>query len=389
MYKSSRTGALRALLLAAATASSLGCGDSGDGNPNPSDAGGGGSGGSAKGGSGGESAAGGVASGSSGQGGSNVSTCVPGTVQACPCAGSDKNGVQTCQANGTYGSCTSCPSGSGGKGGSSAGGSSGQGGSGGTGGAGGSGGSGQSGQGGSGGSSAGQGGQGGASGAGAGGAGGSGATGGTGGAGFAFECKDPKPHVVNGVDTGYAQCASGAYVRRENKACPVPAINSTCSDPSSTCKSPDDCAQFPGTYCQPFSEGSNLCGCMTAFDPCVHDTACSSGNICVCLSDGARCLSGFCSSSADCAVGDCMQVSCRMDAGSLLFGGEFRCQTAQDTCAVATDCPDDQDCLFVNGHRSCGAKCMGPVEMGVPGRPLHVEASRRLAALTKHAEAWG
>lgn len=397
MFVSPRLSTLRALLLAAATVTSLGCGD--DPSPTSTGAGSGAAGVGASSGGGGA----GASSGTSGQSGAGAApgSCVPGIVNVCPCAASSGEGVQTCQANGTFGSCEGC---SGGEGGSDT--------------AGGSGGGSQGGA--------------GSGGAGAGGKGGAGGAGGKGGAGGAagtppcnvesngnpcgdcivknccevatdcfadatceaclgaqapagceqnaaykaldqcsfaacqaecyatpskYPCEGAEEVVYQGKITGYVRCSDGRLVRREVLECPtkpyVPYPTSCAS--GGECVHDAECTAGLEGRCQSIGD---FCGCFYNPSPCAKDGDCGAGKICVCGDTSGHCESALCTSSDDCAVGDCVE-------SSSCTGNFFTCQTAQDTCGSSDDCKGNSNgpsCWAQGGKWGCAPGfCEGPV----------------------------
>ncbi len=227
---------------------------------------------------------------------------------------------------------------------------------------------------------AGTGGSGGSSGSsGSGGSGGG--SGGSGGSTFLkFPCKNPKPVIVGGVDTGYDNCDGGFMRRRKVVDCPsLLPRNSVCAGAdagmgSSNCTTDSDCTDQPNGYCDPSGPGGAP-GCYCRYG-CRTDADCGSGSICVCADPVGYCAQSTCKSDSSCSGYLCSSYVANPGCG----GTAFACQTAGDSCAGDSDCPSGYQCSYDGAHHAC-------VQIGCAiGRPFLVEGIERLAATAERGD---
>lgn len=169
----------------------------------------------------------------------------------------------------------------------------------------------------------------------------------TGGGAGLRPCEGSEPILQLGADapSGFERCASGMIHRVEKVTCEVPQAASNCVDNSDggACMSNVDCGDPFGQCIQ--VNGANItCNCVFG---CQTDADCTPGQICVCggVLDGfpaTTCLPAKCASDASCADGALCAFS---QVPSL---GDFTaCQTPEDQCDSADDCPNGQTCLFI------------------------------------------
>ncbi len=195
-------------------------------------------------------------------------------------------------------------------------------------------------------------------------------------------CTDPEPIVLGCLDTGVDRCAEGFLRRREAVACPTwHRPEATCSGHPGGCTSDAECGN--GQICDfiPTAGPSpGFCECRG----CRGDADCEAGQLCLCGDGAGECVWSSCRVDGDCASGlfcASFDEAYSPHCDSVDLGG-FACQTAQDHCAVASECPDDGAGLGAtcsvgaNGVRSCGS-----VSCGV-GRPLVIDGEVRVASET-------
>lgn len=188
-----------------------------------------------------------------------------------------------------------------------------------------------------------------------------------------FPCVDSQPILINGKETGYETCANGMIHRRNIIACPVyvPDPAKTCAVTGGQCQTDADCAgkgnnpictngsggMMPGCFCQP---------------TCSTDADCGNGQICVCGEGYSKCIASNCKNDDACPVGVC---GAYVDNPGCDFPG-YACQTEKDTCAMAKDCPPQQQCTIT--EPGLGREC-SPPNCAI-GRPFEVEGQWRAAA---------
>jgi hypothetical protein len=183
------------------------------------------------------------------------------------------------------------------------------------------------------------------------------------------------------VATGFETCAEGYSHRVEKRACGSPSDHDEALprvaeyvDCFGADRTPDSskCSQFAYGYCYAPQAATCVSGCVT-------DEDCGSAMMCVCghpeSPTGGVCQPATCSTDAECGSNSL----CASYQGSC-SGAGFSCQSAQDECFAASDCPtptvgtDAKTCARAGDHRAC--------EYCVVGRPFLVEAKLRVAPLS-------
>ncbi len=200
---------------------------------------------------------------------------------------------------------------------------------------------------------------------------------------YARECENPEDVLVGCLDTGVDRCENGFFTRPEAVACPQwhrPASDFTCSGGDGLggdgeCESDSDCGA--GAVCDAYFIGppaGDGCRCQPT---CETDDDCGTGNLCLCGEGGGRCVTATCRTDDDCGPG--------LHCASMNTGGcdptiAFHCQTNEDACVEAAECPadgmGDAGCVVDgSGVRICetGHGC------AAVGRPLVVEGEVRFA----------
>jgi hypothetical protein len=184
--------------------------------------------------------------------------------------------------------------------------------------------------------------------------------------------------------------ANGTVHRAGPEACDPTIRSAACKgdERSKSCESDGDCTEGAHGKCiTGVGQIGTYCGCVYS---CADDSECKADSdgtptVCVCanaLPQGggqSRCVTARCQSDAECTGGDC-GVSAYHNGCGISYS--LACRSANDTCAVADDCP---------GGTTCGAdhtgrwRCMG--RNCVIGRPLFVEG-RAQAAPPVNDSAW-
>ncbi len=84
--------------------------------------------------------------------------------------------------------------------------------------------------------------------------------------------------------------------------------------------------------------------------PCIQDDDCGPGMACFCAysaspgsSSQSRCLPAHCRTDAECGAGSRCALTYQ----------EFSCLSPLDECHTSEDCPTDQACRYIAGHRQC------------------------------------
>jgi len=197
---------------------------------------------------------------------------------------------------------------------------------------------------------------------------------------YARECEDAEPVLLGCLDTGLDRCSNGFFKRREAVSCPRwhrPASEFTCSASDSLVGCETDSACGPTAVCNQFFFGppaGDACECATT---CETDADCTGEQLCLCGDGGGRCVTASCQTDADCGPG--------LHCASMNTGGcnpelAFHCQSDDDACISAADCPSDGmgdvGCVVgAAGARACetGFGCEAA------GRPLVVMGEVRFA----------
>jgi len=147
------------------------------------------------------------------------------------------------------------------------------------------------------------------------------------------------------------------------------------SQPASSCTSDADCTARPLGYCARTSSATPAYSVDMCHYGCLQDEDCGSGFLCECGVPVGQCVSAGCRSDADCG-GDSL---CAAWYGESVCGTaerRYSCQSPEDECNMAADCPSDYFCSGEGGVRHCQ-----PPSGIVCGRPFLVEGVERQAPL--------
>lgn len=207
------------------------------------------------------------------------------------------------------------------------------------------------------------------------------------------------PRQLRSVDPGLLLCESGVIHRAEPVTCesglPRPMASGAdagaagvtqfellygfaASDTDGVaCSADADCTAEPFGYCAPVYRGVApallVAACIYG---CVVDADCAAGSVCECGDPVGRCIAADCASDDEC---DGRLCTAWFDVNGC---GEpqqhrFACQTADDECAIAADCPRGGSCV-VNEDEVRRCK---PQPSLICGRPFLVHDSPRMATL--------
>ena len=185
------------------------------------------------------------------------------------------------------------------------------------------------------------------------------------------------------LDGGWLRCDSGMLHRASAGQCDsilprpeptvIPPYAQVGEGTSLVCHADADCTEAPYGHCE---AGLYVPGTYCAYG-CVQDSDCADGQVCLCGNG---------------PVGACHAASCRVDSdcpGQSLCASyigdngcgwdQFACQSVQDECAVAADCPVTQGCVLDTSLSVQRRVCID-VACPVPGRPFLIEGRQRLAS---------
>lgn len=186
------------------------------------------------------------------------------------------------------------------------------------------------------------------------------------------------PFVCEEVGTlgGYVRCEGDWMHRPEALECPsvLPRPTMCTGLVDSACQQDADCAEKPNGACQPGFDDEN-CYCEYG---CRVDEDCEAGFVCVCGDPVGECRPATCTVDEDCEEGVCASV----DLSPYCDDVNFVCQSADDQCASALDCPAGKECSIVEGQafRSCvDPSCS-------IGRPFLVAGEVRVAPAARRGD---
>ncbi|MCA9593580.1 MAG: hypothetical protein KC776_09730 [Myxococcales bacterium] len=188
--------------------------------------------------------------------------------------------------------------------------------------------------------------------------GGTAGQGGAGGTTTGFPCKDPKPVLVDGKETGLVTCGTSTIARQEAKTCPTTLPRAdTCTADQTDCTQDSDCSAQANGYCK-FTPGGggapSTCGCAYG---CTEDSDCGTGMRCLCGDPVGTCVAADCGSSADCGNGYECVTSIAYCATP-----QLHCQGPADECGSSDDCDLGMYCTvgsqgnLVCQSAGCGAR---------------------------------
>lgn len=215
----------------------------------------------------------------------------------------------------------------------------------------------------------------------------------------------PGPLVL-GIESGTYRCENGLLHRPAEVTCPSnlprplpPAVDadagadagvSSSSAPSQVdflygqswspspqvfhmCSADAECTERPHGYCTPHGGGSMPPTTQCAYG-CQTNTDCGNGFICECGDPVGHCIPATCQTDDDCPG----EALCAVWFSAYIcdVSEYFSCQTPEDECNTAADCPSDtygSYCSGEGGVRTC------EVNGAVCGRPFLVEGEARLA----------
>jgi hypothetical protein len=204
-------------------------------------------------------------------------------------------------------------------------------------------------------------------------------------------CKNPKPVLANGRDTGYVECGDGALNRATALVCANPVNAPACqgNEKQRSCDSDADCTDKPHGFCMGGTgQIGTYCSCIY---PCHDDSECGEGQACMCpdaVSGGppaATCSPAACKQDSDCPSGEC--------GATFHFNGcyeqtSLQCRDAGDACRGDSECGDNGSCAALDRGEGIASVSFECAQMScVIGRPLTVDAGTRVADLSSGR--WG
>jgi hypothetical protein len=120
------------------------------------------------------------------------------------------------------------------------------------------------------------------------------------------------------------------------------------------CREDAQCVDRANGYCSLVSAlgwtGSDITQCRYA---CTSDLECGGGTICQCDVPAGRCVTASCATDAECGAGLHCALEDVPDDCTPQIPPVWTCQTHDDECAQASDCPDGDGCMTRNGRRQC------------------------------------
>jgi hypothetical protein len=187
---------------------------------------------------------------------------------------------------------------------------------------------------------------------------------------------------ANGTDSGFVLCPDGTVHRAAKMACDPAVTDAACggTEDYKDCLVDSDCNAGPHGKCVSYDyewDPSSYCGCVY---PCVDDSDCGAGNVCVC--DGAaeddvgmaRCAQAQCTVGSDCPSGEC-GVSSYYDGCGYNVG--LACRAPGDACRTDSECVQQgfSDCALPYGS----GDWMCTFQDCAIGRPMLVDGRARTA----------
>jgi hypothetical protein len=141
------------------------------------------------------------------------------------------------------------------------------------------------------------------------------------------------------------------------------------------CSADAECTEHPHGYCAPSYGGGPLPPTTQCHYGCQTNNDCGNGYICECGDPVGHCILATCQTDDDCPG----ELLCAAWFSANVCGASdyFSCQTPDDECNSAADCPSDQYgsyCSGQGGVRTC------EVNGAVCGRPFLVAGEARLAS---------
>jgi hypothetical protein len=206
-----------------------------------------------------------------------------------------------------------------------------------------------------------------------------------------------------GTETGLYRCDNGLLHRPEAAACssrlprelpPAPDADAGAysptqveqlygirlhGDPTSTCTQDADCTEHALGFCAPVFADFPTPTETTCRYGCLSDGDCAADQFCLCGDPVGECVAATCRTDQDCGG----ELKCASWSTYPVCGtyAQFACQTPDDECNSAADCPvagpsNVSECNASDGTRRC-------VQQGLSacGRPFLVAGEARLAAL--------
>jgi hypothetical protein len=170
----------------------------------------------------------------------------------------------------------------------------------------------------------------------------------------------------DGSPSGFSRCPDGSVHRVQPAACNVDTGITPCTlqEVQIDCVDDSACAGMPHGRCasttvSDFGGVHSACECVS---PCANDAECGAGKVCVCggVAEGlpiAFCASAGCTSSKDCASGECGLSVYPNGCGTDV---ELACHNPGDACHSDGDCSakPGQKCVLDSSPTAPWA-CMG------------------------------
>jgi hypothetical protein len=120
------------------------------------------------------------------------------------------------------------------------------------------------------------------------------------------------------------------------------------------CREDAHCADRANGYCSLASAFASTIGYITQCQyACTSDLQCGGGTICQCGVPAGRCVTASCATDAECGEGLHCALEDAPDGCTPAIPLVWTCQSDDDECAQASDCPDDEGCVVRDGRRQC------------------------------------
>jgi hypothetical protein len=119
------------------------------------------------------------------------------------------------------------------------------------------------------------------------------------------------------------------------------------------CQRDTDCTARPHGYCE-LESWQTRCNYG-----CQRDEECGERRICSCARPVGVCVEARCSSDASCPAGS----ACTQWSDDNCNGYGFSCETRDDECRTARECPDGYSCTQVGARRACTPSSYCPAEL--------------------------
>ncbi len=178
-------------------------------------------------------------------------------------------------------------------------------------------------------------------------------------------CESPSPIEVDGMSTGYVQCAGNVTHRPSVANCPsaLPVdgggacpISFGDAGMPGACKDDKDCTAHPLGTCSAPGGGGLPVACFCNYG-CTKDSDCANGQICLCGDPVGSCVNASCTSDSACPTGSlCASNASPPDTCPASVG--FSCQATADKCFSSAQCQNSEACVEETTDAGVSRQCV-------------------------------